>query len=112
MSNDSDIATPYTSTKHLIAVAQAKREQACFAGLPHSVSSEETENSILFISSPSPIRGSSSNHIHHSNFTYMVRQLRIQNMPFSIHNQEFPEFMCSSGVCQIRWIWNQVKKVK
>lgn len=62
MSNDSDIATPSTSMKHLIAAAQAKREQARSAALPHSVSIEETENSIPFISSPSPIRGSSSDH--------------------------------------------------
>ena len=62
MSNDSDIATPSTSMKHLIATAQAKREQACSASLPHSVSIEETEDYIPFISSPSPIRGSSSDH--------------------------------------------------
>ena len=48
--------------KHLIAAAQAKQEQARSAALPHSVSIEETENSIMFISSPSPIRGSSSDH--------------------------------------------------
>ena len=63
MSNDSDIATPSTSMKHLIAAAQAKREQARSATLPHSVSIEETDNSIPFIASPSPIRGSSSDHI-------------------------------------------------
>ena len=56
MSNDSDIATPSTSMKHLIAAAQAKWEQA------HSVSIEETENSISFISGPSPIWESSSDH--------------------------------------------------
>ena len=48
--------------KDLIATAQAKREQARSAVLPHSVSIEETENSISFISSPSPIQGSISNH--------------------------------------------------
>ena len=62
MSNDSDIATPSTYMKHLIVATQAKREKARSATLPHSVSIEETENSILFISSPSPIRGSSSDH--------------------------------------------------
>ena len=62
MSNDYDIATPSTSMKHLIAAAQAKREQAHSAALPHSVSIEETKNSILFISSPLPIRGSSLDH--------------------------------------------------
>jgi len=62
MSNDSDIATSSTSMKHLIAAAQAKREQARSAAMPHPVSLEETENSIPFISSPSPIRGSSSDH--------------------------------------------------
>ena len=62
MSNDYDIATPSTSMKHLIADAQAKLEQARSATLPHSISIEETENSIPFISSPSPIRGSSSYH--------------------------------------------------
>ena len=41
-------------------VCQAKREEARSAALPHSVSIEETKNSIPFISSPSPIRGSSS----------------------------------------------------
>ena len=56
MSNDSDIATPYTYMKHLIAARQAKRKQARF------VSIEETEYSIMFISIPSPIRGSGSNH--------------------------------------------------
>ena len=55
MSNDYDIGTPSTSMKRLIAAAQAKREQACSAALPHFVSIEETENSIRFISSPSPI---------------------------------------------------------
>ena len=40
MSNDSDIATPSTSMKHLIAVGQAKREQARSVALPHSVSIE------------------------------------------------------------------------
>ena len=55
MSNDSNITTPSTSMKHLIAVPQAKREQARSAALPHSISIEETENSISFISSPSPI---------------------------------------------------------
>ena len=49
---------------------------------------------------------------HHSNFKYMVRQLRIQRIPFPIQNQEVPELMCRSGVYKIRWIWNQVKKVK
>ena len=48
--------------KHLIAAAQAKQEHACSAALPHSISIEETENSILFISSPSPIRGISSDY--------------------------------------------------
>ena len=48
--------------KHLIAVAQAKLEQARSAALPHSVSIEETKDSIPFISNPSPIRGSSSDH--------------------------------------------------
>ena len=62
MSNDSDIATPSTSMKHLIVVAQAKQEQVHSAALPHSISIEETENSIMFISIPSPIRGSSSDH--------------------------------------------------
>ena len=62
MSNYYDIATPYTSMKHLIAATQAKREQARSAALPHSVSIQETEDSIPFISSPSPIRGSSSDH--------------------------------------------------
>ena len=62
MSNDSDIATPCTSMKHLIAAAQAKWEQERSAALPHSISIEKTENSIPFISSPSPIRGSSSDH--------------------------------------------------
>ena len=62
MSNDSDIATPSTSMKHLIATTQAKWEQACSASLPHSVSIEETKNPIPFISSPSPILGSSSYH--------------------------------------------------
>ena len=60
--NDFDISTPSTSMKYLIEVAQAKWEQARFAALPHSVSIEETENSIPFISNPSPIRGSSSDH--------------------------------------------------
>ena len=46
--------------KDLIANVQAKREQARSAALPHYVSIEETENSISFISSPSPIWGSSS----------------------------------------------------
>ena len=55
MSNDSDIATPSTSMKHLIATAQAKKEQACSASFPHFISIEETENPIPFISSPSPI---------------------------------------------------------
>ena len=55
MSNDSDIDTPSTSMKHIIAAAQAKREQAHSAALPHSVSMDETENSIPFISNPSPI---------------------------------------------------------
>ena len=55
MSNDYGIATPSTSMKHLIVAAQAKREQARSAALPHSVSIEETEDSIPFISSPSPI---------------------------------------------------------
>ena len=41
--------------KHFIEVAQAKREQARSAAFPHYVSIEETENSILFISIPSPI---------------------------------------------------------
>ena len=62
MSNDYDIGTPSTSMKHVIATAQAKQEQARSAALPHSVSIEETENSIMFISSPSPIRGSSLDH--------------------------------------------------
>ena len=62
ISNDSDIATPSTSMKHLIAAAQAKREQAHSAALPHSVSIEEIDDSIPFISSPSPIRGSRSDH--------------------------------------------------
>ena len=62
MSNDYDIGTPSTSMKHLIAAAQAKREQARSTALPHSVSIEETKNSIPFIYSPSPIRGSSSYH--------------------------------------------------
>lgn len=62
VSNDSDMETPSTSLKHLIAAAQAKREQARSAVLPHPVLIEETENSIPFISSPSPIRGSSSEH--------------------------------------------------
>ena len=48
--------------KHLIAVVQAKQEQARSVALPHSVSIEETEDSIPFISSRSPIRGISSNH--------------------------------------------------
>ena len=48
--------------KHLVAAAQAKREQAHSATLPHSVSIEETKNSIPFISSPSQIWGSSSDH--------------------------------------------------
>ena len=48
--------------KHLIAAAQAKREQARSAALPHYVSIEETENSIPFISSPWPIQGSSLDH--------------------------------------------------
>ena len=55
MSNDSDIATPSTSMKHIIEIAPAKREKSRSAALPHSVSIEETENSIPFISSPSPI---------------------------------------------------------
>ena len=59
-SNDFGIATPSTSMKHLIAATQDKREQARFESLPHSFSIEETENSIPFISSPSPIRGSNS----------------------------------------------------
>ena len=46
MSNDSNIATPSTSMNHLITVAQAKREQARSTALPHSVSIEETRNSI------------------------------------------------------------------
>ena len=54
-SNDSDIATPSKFMNHLIAVAQAKREQACSEALPHSITIEETDNSIMFISSPSPI---------------------------------------------------------
>ena len=62
MSNDSDIATPSTSMKHLIAAAQAKLEQARSATLPHFVSIAETENSIQFISSPSPIQGNTSDH--------------------------------------------------
>ena len=62
MSNDSNIATPSTSIKHLMAVAQAKREQPHSATLPHFISIEETDNSILFISNPSPIWGSSSDH--------------------------------------------------
>ena len=33
----------------------------------------------------------------------MVRKLRIQRIPFPIQNQEVPDLMCSSGVCQIRW---------
>ena len=61
MSKDYDIGTPSTSMKHLIAAAQAKQEQARSAALAHYVSIEETENSILFISSPSIIRGSTSN---------------------------------------------------
>ena len=59
MSNDSDIATPSTSMKNIIVVAQAKREQARSTTLPHYVPIEETKNSISFISSPSPIQGSS-----------------------------------------------------
>ena len=55
MSNDFYIATPSTSMKHLIATAQAKREQACYGSLPHSISIEEIENSISFISIPSTI---------------------------------------------------------
>ena len=55
MSNDSDIANPFTSMKHLIEVAQAKGEQAHFVALPPLVSIEEIENSIPFISSPLPI---------------------------------------------------------
>ena len=55
MSNDSDIATPSISMNHIIAVAQAKQEQAHSTALPPLVSIEEIENSILFISSPSPI---------------------------------------------------------
>ena len=47
---------------HLIAVAQDNQEQAHSTALPHSVLIQETKNSILFISSPSPIRGSSSYH--------------------------------------------------
>ena len=62
MSNDFDIATPSTSMKHLIVATQAKWEQARSAALLHSISIEETENSISFIASPSPIRGSSSDH--------------------------------------------------
>ena len=62
MSNDSDIATPSKSMKHLIVVAQAKREQARSTTLPHYVSIEEIENSISFISCPSPIRGRNSDH--------------------------------------------------
>ena len=53
ISNDSNIATPSTSMKHLIAAAQDKREQPRYVALPHSISIEETENSIMFISSPS-----------------------------------------------------------
>ena len=60
MSNDSNIAIPSTSMKLLIAVPQAKREQARSATLPHFVSIKETENYIPFISNPSPIRGSSN----------------------------------------------------
>ena len=33
----------------------------------------------------------------------MVRKLRIQRIPLSIQNEEVPDLMCSSGVCQIRW---------
>ena len=62
MSNDSYIATLSISMKHLIATAQAKQEQARSVALPHSLSIEETKNPILFISSPSPIQGSSSYH--------------------------------------------------
>ena len=43
-------------------MAQAEREQARSVALSHSVSIEETENSILFISSHSPIRGNSLDH--------------------------------------------------
>ena len=46
MKNDSDIATPFTSMKHLIAAAQAKGEQAHSAALPPSISIEEIDNSI------------------------------------------------------------------
>lgn len=53
--NDSDMATPSTSLKNLIAAALAKQEQARSTPLPHPFLIEETENSIPFISSPSPI---------------------------------------------------------
>ncbi|XP_057820295.2 uncharacterized protein LOC131033169 isoform X2 [Cryptomeria japonica] len=61
MSKDSDIALSSTSMKHLIAAAQAKRDQARSATMPQFVANEETVNSIpVFMSSPSPIRETSS----------------------------------------------------
>lgn len=61
MSKDSDIAVSSTSMKHLIAAAQAKRDQARSAIMPQYDGNEETANSIpLFMSSPSPIRETSS----------------------------------------------------
>ena len=101
MSNDSDIATPSTSMKHLITVAQAKREQARFATLPHFVSIKEMKNSILFTSSPSPIQGSSSYHrsplqIHLDGETSEDTKDAIS------HNQEVPKLVCSNGIFQIQ----------
>ncbi|KAH9323709.1 hypothetical protein KI387_018348 [Taxus chinensis] len=61
MSKDSDIAVSSTSMKHLIAAAQAKREQARSVTMPQSVANDETANSIpVFMSSPSPFRETSS----------------------------------------------------
>ena len=109
MSNDSNIATPSTSMKNIIAAAQAKWQQARSAAFPHSVSIEETKNSIMFISSPSPIRGSSS--YHSSPLQIHLDGEEIEDTKDSIAHI-FPELMCSSGVFQIRWTWNQVEKVK
>ena len=71
MSNDSDIATPSTSMKHLIVAAQAKREQAHSAALPHSVSIEKLR--ILFRLFPvlHQSEGVVQITVLHSNFHYI-----------------------------------------
>ena len=88
MSNDSDIATPSTSMKHLIAATQAKREQARSAALPLSVSIEETQNSIMFLSSPSPIWGSSSYNSSPLQPHLDGEGIEDTKIPLHIYNQE------------------------